>query len=168
MRWVLVAMTLLLASVWSCTLFVSIRWTNGPKLGGVGIVQFSRGGLDVWAYHTNGQSYADSAKRISGEKTGWRIVYDGFGWPTWKLERGNAVEPSSGSLSPAVEWVSIPLWPVIAASLVTTAIPWTLFAWARVKAARRAAAGLCPACGYDRDHLAEGAPCPECGAVPAK
>src|SRR3954462_14202619 len=129
-RWILATITLLFVVAWSLTLFVSVRWTNGPKLGGVGIVQFSRGGLDVWTYHLNAQSYADSARRISGDTTGWGIVYDGFGWPIWRIERGEA----ASSLSVAVEWLNIPLWPLIAVSAALTSLPWMLSAWALAKA----------------------------------
>ena len=68
-----------------------------------------------------------------------------------------------------VEWLfvnrgpflAIPLWPVIVLSLFATAFAWRLDALAR----RRARAGFCPKCNYDRTGLAPGAVCPECGAA---
>jgi hypothetical protein len=56
-------------------------------------------------------------------------------------------------------WVIIPLWLPLAPTLLATAAAWRLDALAR----RRARAGVCPKCDYDRAGLASSAVCPECG-----
>jgi transposase InsO family protein len=58
----------------------------------------------------------------------------------------------------------IPLWLLLAPTLLATAAAWRLDAVAR----RRARAGRCPKCGYDRAGLAASAVCPECGSLPAE
>ena len=66
------------------------------------------------------------------------------------------------------EWVVVQLWPY--RLLLAIAPGWWLMrryqaaAWENL-AARRAALGKCPACGYDLRATADGCPCPECGAV---
>ena len=58
-------------------------------------------------------------------------------------------------------YIEIPLWAIAAPLAGITAIAWRLDTLAR----RRARAGLCPKCRYDRAGLAPGAVCPECGAA---
>ena len=55
-------------------------------------------------------------------------------------------------------------WVPVAVAGVVAAIPWRLDALER----RRAGAGRCPKCRYDRAGLAMGAACPECGAPPVE
>jgi hypothetical protein len=55
----------------------------------------------------------------------------------------------------------IPLWIPLTGALFATAAAWRLDALAR----RRARAGLCSKCHYDRAGLASSAVCPECGAA---
>lgn len=63
----------------------------------------------------------------------------------------------------SVEWLAMPLWPLLTASTVVAAAGWR----ADLLARRRAAPGFCPTCSYDRAGLAPQAVCPECGAAPA-
>jgi hypothetical protein len=65
----------------------------------------------------------------------------------------------------APNWlVIVPLWLPLAPTLLATAAAWRLDALAR----RRARAGLCPKCHYDRAGIAADAKCPECGHTPAR
>jgi hypothetical protein len=82
---------------------------------------------------------------------------DGIGWatgrislrPQWSSDRLQAV-------------VVLPLW----IPFLVAAIPSALF-WRRDHVlTKRARAGRCPACNYDRHGLTADAKCPECGAVP--
>jgi hypothetical protein len=54
---------------------------------------------------------------------------------------------------------TVPIWILLAPTLLATAAAWRLDALAR----RRARTGVCPKCGYDRAGLAASAVCPECG-----
>ncbi len=56
----------------------------------------------------------------------------------------------------------IPSWLPFLLAALPTAFSWRLDALAT----RRAKAGKCPACSYDRAGLARTAPCPECGKTP--
>src|SRR5688572_13035945 len=71
--------------------------------------------------------------------------------------------PTPGDLVMRYRALTLPYW------LFTLAFasPFLLMAWRhwRSRAARRIAAGLCPACGYDL--RASGTRCPECGAARA-
>ena len=61
-----------------------------------------------------------------------------------------------------VGWVvTIPVWALSGPVTIATAAAWRLDALPR----RRARAGLCPKCGYNRTGLAPGAVCPECGSA---
>jgi hypothetical protein len=70
---------------------------------------------------------------------------------------------------PVIDWTSslqgaiIPFWVLLLPTLLATAAAWRLDARAR----RRARAGLCATCHYDRAGLATSAVCPECGAPSA-
>ena len=61
-----------------------------------------------------------------------------------------------------VGWtVIVPFWQLVLPTMAAA-----LFAWlVDAKYLRRARAGLCAGCGYDRAGLAAGAVCPECGAA---
>ncbi len=67
--------------------------------------------------------------------------------------------------------VAVPFWAVFGLTGVLSGL-WVASAAGRRRSARRQAAGLCPACGYDlRATPDKGGAlldrCPECGAVPA-
>jgi hypothetical protein len=55
--------------------------------------------------------------------------------------------------------VYVPLWPVCMLAISASVIAWRLDTLAR----RRARAGFCPKCDYNRAGLAPNAVCPECG-----
>ena len=69
------------------------------------------------------------------------------------------------------EWRRIPLTPVWPGFIVN-ALDYGAGGWVLVgvvsalRARRRVRTGRCVACGYRRDSLAPGAPCPECGQAP--
>jgi len=71
----------------------------------------------------------------------------------WWFHRGNV----GGRTETAV-----PLWLPAVLSLLATAAAWR----ADAKYIRRARAGLCAGCGYDRAGLAAGSACTECGIAP--
>jgi len=62
---------------------------------------------------------------------------------------------------PVYKAIVLPYWLLIGIAMS----PWLVYAWRRWRgrAARRIAAGLCPACGYDLRASPER--CPECGAA---
>jgi hypothetical protein len=64
-------------------------------------------------------------------------------------------------------WHRLAVVPLYAVALITAVPPvvWVRGRLRRRRAARRAAAGLCPRCGYDL--RASPGRCPECGAAPA-
>jgi hypothetical protein len=96
-------------------------------------------------------------KLLSGEfETGYQRISFSPYWPRfWWLYFGGPGDTLR---------VGIPLWLPLAPTLLATAAAWRLDALAR----RRACAGLCPKCGYDRAGLAASAVCPECGSLPAE
>jgi hypothetical protein len=71
---------------------------------------------------------------------------------TWNLHIARGIGPD-------FLWTFICLWPL---PLLLTVLGLPVLV-SGVRARRRAKAGSCPACGYDRRGLAPGAVCPECG-----
>ena len=77
----------------------------------------------------------------------------------WGFERRLPVHAGSPPRSGTV-WI-VPLWAPFLLAAGATVLAWRLDTLAR----RRARAGFCPKCGYNRTGLAPGAVCPECGAA---
>ena len=72
------------------------------------------------------------------------------------------IEWGFGWKSTPLEWhLIVPLWPIIIACALPTALAFRLDTLAR----RRERMNLCKHCGYDRTGLAGDAVCPECGAA---
>jgi hypothetical protein len=65
------------------------------------------------------------------------------------------------TVTPVARFVAVPLWLVSGPLLLMTAIAWRLDTLAR----RRAHAGSCPKCGYDRTGIGDDVICPECGTL---
>jgi hypothetical protein len=98
----------------------------------------------------------------------WWASYPG--WPLWPsgpvvLRKGwlLVIYPLNPGPWEDVRWVdrTIPLWLPSVLSLLATAAAWR----ADLKRIRRARAGLCGSCGYDRAGLPAHGRCPECGAA---
>lgn len=85
----------------------------------------------------------ESIGRADIEARAWRWL------PWW------SIDPNT-----EVSMCVIPVWPLVACSLLASG-----WCWARRRGARP---GLCASCGYDRATLAPDAKCPECGATPAR
>jgi hypothetical protein len=122
-------------------LWSSARWTCAAGTGRAYVIHFRdeprEGVIDY----------------LSGRPSAWiwgplAVPNGGVFWKLWT---------NAASYGP-----SFPLWLPAALSLGATGGAWRLDTLAR----RRACAGLCPKCHYDRTGLAASAVCPECGAAP--
>lgn len=139
MKWAGAAAALLLAGAWAVTLRADAVYftADGSALG------VSEGSAVL----------AGPARMYAGL---------GFGW----TPRGAWVRPAlwSWSWGHGAGWgpftIAGPLWPPAVLCAAASAWAWRLDERAR----RRALAGRCPRCRYDRAGLAPGAACPECGA----
>lgn len=144
-RWGGPVVAVLLTAFWW---FSSTTWIAhlGPGdwqvSAGAGLI-----GVSYWPGRT------EQTRAITGVSPprGWQSVSTPRQWAWWFRMKW---EPGLRSLA-------VPLW-----------FPWTLIAGATVAAwrsefaaRRRALAGHCPKCHYDRRSLAATSPCPECGAT---
>lgn len=73
---------------------------------------------------------------------------EGISWGFWEL----------GS-----SWAFVPLWALLAASVLAMGWAYSPNLWKRIVRTH-----CCPRCGYDRKGLAIGVPCPECGTPSSK
>jgi hypothetical protein len=136
-KWGGAAATLLLVGVWLGSGWVHVRWQS-PSWG----ITVSRGRLVLG--HTSPPPEGTLAQPMSDVSTGpFRF--------SWRYVR--YVSPRGWS-------IFLPLWPAAVASFLPTAWAWRLDTLAH----RRARAGACPNCHYDRTGLAPSALCPECGS----
>jgi hypothetical protein len=124
-------------------------WLCGvtPRL----MVSFEHGRMEVrTAEHDSQGQYWNPL--IRGHIIGG-IAPSGLKWLRWEFE---SYYDQYGRV------VCIPLW----APALVLAIP-TAILWRRDHMlTKRARAGRCPKCGYDRAGLAATIPCPECGTTP--
>ncbi len=134
-------------TIWSSTGYVSLRHWEPPANSKVQVL--SRG----WFYGSQ-SSAADDNSRFLGQGDADRLVpvsYYNFTWPT----RGG---PFDGVRERVL---LVPYWFLLA---VTGTLPIVHFlSRRRRRRAARAAAGLCPACGYDLRATPDR--CPECGTL---
>lgn len=86
--------------------------------------------------------------------TGWDVSAGGKGLAWWpRASRSTGWSPALYA-----QYIVLPWWPVPAA-----AVAWAM--WCR-RTAGRVTGAECSRCGYARQGLADGAPCPECGGEP--
>lgn len=90
-------------------------------------------------------------------------VIPGPGAPAAIADEGGLIHLNMGRQGFRLTWR--PLWPgLIANTLIYAALWFGALAYARFAQRRsRTHRGLCMACGYSREGLLPGAPCPECG-----
>jgi hypothetical protein len=140
---------------------------NGRKLAFV----WGRGSLviDYTRFHNE---YEDEARAATGVGDEWD--YPGFfldgrmRWYDYDRRRPRAGPLGFGTQRVRLMWsagdvsaVMVPMWTVLALSLVPYGI--ALIGWRRIRRRRRRkAAGCCPQCGYDL--RASAGRCPECGS----
>jgi hypothetical protein len=133
-------------------MFVTVQWENAPGPGDRRAFGIGGGGLTFLRY-----SHAIMEAPGNRMLPGWAVNAGPFCPPVfWYL-----YVPASRSTAFWIAGVVVPLWPLI----VVAALPMTVISVRERRARRRASCSLCPACGYDRRGIPEGAPCPECGTV---
>ena len=103
-------------------------------------------------------AYAAAAPRWAATWRGTDLLPVGGGWVFRPLAQSNGGALPLPGLLHGGGW-ALGLWPLVVLTAVLPAV--RAVGWHRRVATRRAARGLCPACGYDL----RGAPggCPECG-----
>lgn len=146
--------------------FTTIKWLGPVVTAGLALVWWLSG--RYWATHIGpGDWTASVAVGLAGvtyEPGLIAMTEQATGVP---VPRGLRIIRKSHDMAwwfrvtwePGRKTVSVPLWcPLVIATGLSAA------AWHRDLAARRRArAGSCPACGYQRAGLPARAPCPECG-----
>ena len=137
-KWGGLVVTVLLLVVW-----IGSGWKAATRIN-------ASGRIDVVCYGAIRIHAAPSGRAFPPH--GWRMGQTQTPYIYWWFGR-NGSGPSSVYI--------IPLWPAVLLALLATAAAWR----ADSQHLRRARAGMCPACGYDRAGLAAGVACPECGAA---
>ena len=143
------ALTVLLVVVWAWSMFGPrcILWSD--KLN----AYLRPGGIAVQVFlELPDPEFADPEFRRLRRK----VLIEAY-------RRGPYLWTMDGAFSARHCRVSIPLWPLVAASALATALAFRLDTLAR----RRARMHLCAKCHYDRTGLAGDAVCPECGTAPS-
>ncbi len=142
-KWGGAAIALMLLVVW-----IASGWMNAScALPGHGRVALRNGRLSFYkpdpkvVWDGDVASVTGRVVRIRGQES------DNFEW--W-------VSSDTDSLG---TWVALPLWLPAGAWMLLTLAAWR----PEIVARRRARAGRCLACNYDRAGLAAGVVCPECG-----
>ena len=137
-KWGGAAVTVLLVVVWTGSISIACSTPWGYEaIGWTGVVLFTRRFQEHTVYPPQGPHVYFGSANSALEF--WRMLHSS----TWSIV--------------------VPLWPAVVATLTLTAFAWRLDTLAR----RRARAGFCPKCNYNRTGLAAGAVCPECGNLPA-
>lgn len=138
-KWGGLALCLLLAGVW-----VRSECVLEVLTGARWQVSWSKGAIDIWKLVFPHQNSAHIVAPVGGVGPRMWWCHTESNGPEWGL--------------------AIPLWIPLAPTLLATTAAWRLDALAR----RRARAGVCPKCHYDRTGVAPYAVCPECGSQPAE
>lgn len=114
-------------------------------------VMFGHGGLFVYSSTPYTQSFAAPYADANSRVLAWATLDNLFpAYPPWRFDR-----------YPAGPLWGVRLWAV-------AAIPTAMLGVCLLMRRRIAPDGVCPWCRYSRSGLAAAAPCPECGAVPAR
>lgn len=139
LRWTLLAASVLLFGIWLLSGFGQTVWTT-PDGGST--IWLKTGGVGLELAPPGRSSPGLSRKSF------------GTSLPTFHFMR-----PFFYTSPHFSGWT--PIWPVP----LLVAVP-TAYLWRRdLMASRRARAGACPSCGYNRLGLVPSAPCPECNAA---
>ena len=135
------------------------RWSAHDRAG----LTLARGHVIVgvtenWTAAPEGWRRRDLSP-AEAEGVGYMVPRGAWNAAGFWYERGVRTAGPFGPVHRPYWWAAFPLW----APTVVTAICPAVWLAARVRARRRTAAGLCPACGYDL--RATPGRCPECGTV---
>ncbi|HVU63664.1 MAG TPA: hypothetical protein VHC70_06795 [Phycisphaerales bacterium] len=141
-KWGGAAVTVLLVVVW----IGSARWVVGRDAR-------SPAGFDVVVMSGSVACGHLPAFRFGGKAKWW--IADGEGRVCWLPHREGGGP---------IWYVSLPLWPLVAAVGLASFTAWRLDTLAR-RRERAARLNLCPKCNYNRAGLAADAKCPECGSA---
>jgi ssDNA-binding Zn-finger/Zn-ribbon topoisomerase 1 len=85
-------------------------------------------------------------------------------WQRAGFELGNS---ATGTPPSVIRGIIVPYWFCILLLLFLPTL-WLRYGLPHLRARRRAAANLCPTCGYDLRATPQGRRCPECGTAPAE
>lgn len=133
-----------------------------------------------WQARIEGEPREDAERWVLWDVRGWPLTalscrweWEGTGEPTmaWGIRLPDRSRPIDRQRR--LRGLSLrPEWPGFAVNTALYGAAWwgVLSVWPLVRWAQRRwgrPAWVCAGCGYDRRGIGDGAPCPECGAVPA-
>jgi hypothetical protein len=154
-RWGCTAIAVVSLGVLAASKFWVVVWARPIGTGELGILYLGAG---VFKSARGWPSVAPSAHEWRlGRAEGWNWGWSG-GNPAWRygVLRGKSTWGGDRHFGFSL------MYPVVIAVLPAVAL-WGM----ELRNRRRARAGVCRACGYDRSGLAGDKPCPECGASAA-
>jgi hypothetical protein len=137
-------------TIWTVAMAISAKWWWG-YCGRGWVVDIGDGTL----YVTDSRQLTVFEKPLLGWYGGVNYATNGtdrawmWTWWTW----GRFEFPRSNEMA-------FSIWPLAPLSLASGAL---ILYWPSIHARRRRRQNQCVKCGYSRDGLADGAPCPECG-----